>query len=411
MVALVLFVAGCPKTADVPREATFTGPTMGTTYSVKLATTLGEDERASLDVDIQDVLDTINQQMSTYIADSELSQFNQHSGTDWFPVSPEVVQVVVAASHVSEWSDGAFDVTVSPLVNLWGFGPGASRDRIPTGDEIAQALPAVGYTKVESRESPPALRKSHAEIMVDLSAIAKGFAVDQIAELLDRLGITSYLVEIGGELRARGAKTDGSDWKVGIETPHDSRRTLHRAVSLRDRAMATSGDYRNYFEQAGQRFSHTIDPRTGRPVEHRLASVTVIAETCMNADAMATALMVLGPDEGYNRAVQDELAVLMLVRDGQQFVEKASPAFDSLIEPEEAANVKIFVAAVLAFGIAMIGLAAGVIVSNRKLRGSCGGLNSLKDDQGRPMCEMCDTPTEDCTVVGKNPTAGTTNKI
>jgi thiamine biosynthesis lipoprotein len=196
-------------------------------------------------------------------------------------------------------------------------------------------LAVIGHENLQVRTTPPALKKLVADLEVDLSAIAKGFAVDQLAELLKQAGVTGYLVEIGGEIRTYGAKANGSPWIVGIELPADNQRSVQEVVKLGDRALATSGDYRNFFVEDGKRYSHTIDPRTGRPIKHRLASVTVIADICMQADALATTLMVLGLDEGYKFAVGRDLAVVFLVRNGQNFIRKSTPAFNKMFAKQE----------------------------------------------------------------------------
>ena len=218
-------------------------------------------------------------------------------------------------------------MTVGPLVNLWGFGPVPRGDTIPSDTEIREALQKVGYTKIHTQISPPAIKKDRPDIQIDLSAIAKGYAVDQVADYLDRSRVLDYLVEIGGELRAKGKNAEGTAWRVGIEKPVPNKRAVHQVLHLRDQAMATSGDYRNYFEKNGQRFSHTINPRTGRPITHNLASVTVINPSSMRADAMATALMVLGPEVGYELAERQKLAALFILRDSDGFQERATPKF------------------------------------------------------------------------------------
>ena len=330
--ALLLALAGCgtPDRAAAPELVQLTGPTMGTTWQVKLAALPQGTSRDELQDGIEQLLDRVNDLMSTYRPDSELSRFNRYEGPEWFEVSAETVKVAAAAQQISGATGGAFDVTVGPLVNLWDFGPDQRDRRVPGDDELAKARARVGYEMLEVRDDPPALRKSRPDLYVDLSAIAKGFGVDQVAEHLDRIGSNSYFVEIGGEIRTRGAKPGGDPWRIGIEAPTADRldaQSARRILELHNRAVATSGDYRNYWEKDGRRFSHTIDPRTGRPVEHQLASVTVVADDCMTADGWATALMVLGPDEAYNSAVQQGLAALFIIREEEGFVERSTPPF------------------------------------------------------------------------------------
>jgi FAD:protein FMN transferase len=323
-------LAGCAESARsrTAPPVVLAGPTMGTQYQIRLGEMPTALSREDLQAEIDRRLELVNDQMSTYRPDSELSRFNSHQGTDWFDVSPATARVVARALEISRLSDGAFDATVGPLINLWSFGHQTPAYEVPSDDALAEAQARIGYERIEARDDPPALRKSRGDVDVNLSGIAKGYGVDVIAEYLDEQGISSYMVEIGGEIRTRGVKADGSPWKIGIETPTADRRDLYKALPLGDRALATSGDYRNFFEQDGRCYSHTIDPRTGRPVDHTLASVSVIAENCMDADALATALMVLGPDAGYNWAVEHDFAVLMIARDGKGFVEKTTPKFD-----------------------------------------------------------------------------------
>ncbi len=328
---LSLLLVGCERDAH-QRVLALHGSTMGTSYSVQLVAPPAELDRNALAEQIDARLADIDGLMSTYQASSELSRFNNSRTTDWFPVSPELVAVIEAARAVSEASAGAFDVSVGPLVNLWGFGPAPSADDIPTADEIQTALARVGWRQLEVQAQPPALRKSRPDLYVDLSAIAKGYAVDQLAGLIEAQGLIDYLVEIGGELRGRGVNGRGAPWRIAIERPDASQRAVFQVVALRDLGMATSGGYRNFVEIDGQRYSHTIDPASGRPVSHRLASVTVLADECMQADAWATALLVLGPERGLALAEQRGLAALFIehareASAGEAFVTQATAAF------------------------------------------------------------------------------------
>jgi thiamine biosynthesis lipoprotein len=229
---------------------------------------------------------------------------------------------------VGDLSGGALDVTVGPLVDLWSFGPAARPEGVaPSDQEIAAAMAAVDYNQLEVGHDPPALRKPSSACRIDLSSLAKGFAVDQVAEALKTLGIDSYMVEVGGEIRTAGLNPAGKPWQIAVEIPTTEGRGIQRIVALDDRTMATSGDYRNYFEQDGVRFCHIIDPRTGRPVCHRLASVSVLADSCMEADALATALFVLGPDEGLQLAADQNLAALFVVHTADGFVEYPTRTF------------------------------------------------------------------------------------
>ena len=306
----------------------FSGATMGTTYSVKVAGLFTATDRDRLAAEIQGRLDRINRLMSTYDPDSELSRFNASDSGEWLPVSPETARVVAEAIRVGDLSGGALDVTVGPIVDLWSFGPEARPHGVlPTDEEIAAAMSTVGYARLEVRLDPPALRKPSPACRVDLSSLAKGFAVDQVAERLEELGIDRYMVEVGGEIRTAGLNSSGNPWQIAVELPTTAGRGIQRVIPLEERAMATSGDYRNYFEQDGVRFCHIIDPRAGRPVSHRLASVSVLADNCMRADALATALFVLGPEEGLQLAAELGIPALFLVRTDRGFAEYPTPHF------------------------------------------------------------------------------------
>ncbi|TWT67613.1 Thiamine biosynthesis lipoprotein ApbE precursor [Posidoniimonas polymericola] len=333
----VLGVAGCGSQSDAPSPSTparnssapnpagpsanapvgvvsFTGPTMGTRYSVKVVIDDADERLEELQHRVDERLVEINKRMSTYDPRSELSRFNQSDSEDWFEVSAETAKVVAYALEIAAATGGQFDPTVGPVVNLWGFGPDGRRSEPPTDDEVAAALARIGYQSVEARQEPPALKKSRPDIYVDLSAIAKGYGVDAVSELLTELGAAASMVEIGGEVVCRGRKPDGSSWKIGVEKPDESGRVLQTVLDIDDHAIATSGDYRNFFEDHGERFSHTINPATGRPVTHRLATVSVQAPSCMRADALATALLVMGGDEGYNWASENGVAAMFIER-------------------------------------------------------------------------------------------------
>lgn len=297
---------------------------MGTSYTVKVSNLSPGFTPASIHRGIESILNRINGRLSTYQEDSELSTFNRAKTTDWIPASSEIVFVVAAALQVSQLTDGAFDITVGPVVNLWGFGPLMPETNFPTDEMIQEVLQTIGYQHIFIQISPPALRKDHPDIQIDLSAIAKGYAVDQVAEYLESVQLHHYLVEIGGELRGKGNNSQGKTWEIAIEKPDPSQRAIHRVVQLRNKGMATSGDYRNFFEREGQRYSHTIDPRTGRPITHELASVTVISDSTMQADALATGLMVLGPEAGFQLAEQEKLSALFITKGTGGFHEKAT---------------------------------------------------------------------------------------
>ncbi len=328
---LVSFLLAC---SEKPPQAEFQhfGLALGTSFSVKVTRLPEGVDPARLRDRLDRLLEEVDARMSTYRPDSELSRFNRSRTTRWQPVSPQLAFVVAEALEISRWSRGAFDVTVGPLVNLWGFGPDPRTREPPPPEAIKAARARTGYRKLEVRMQAPALRKRQPDLYVDLSAIAKGWAVDRLAEYLESEGIGDYLVEIGGELRLKGRSPRGGPWRIAIERPVAGVRALGKILALTDIAVATSGDYRNYFEVDGRRFSHTIDPRTGYPVSHRLASVTVLRHTCTRADGLATAFMVMGPEEGYARAEAENIPALFIVKDEDGFRERATSAFRQLIE-------------------------------------------------------------------------------
>jgi thiamine biosynthesis lipoprotein len=303
---------------------------MGTTYSVKYARLPENLTREDLRALVEEELAAVNASMSTYDPDAEISKFNQQTSRDWIPVDPELARVVAQAAAIHDGSGGAFDVTIGPLVDAWGFGTAGTRGNPPQPHEIQEALARVGMDDLVVRTEPPALRKKRPDLEVDLSAIAKGHAVDRVAQVLQREGVSDYLVEIGGELRTAGRRYDGAAWRVGIEQPVAGERSVQKAIPMGlDGAVATSGDYRNFFELGDRRYAHILDPRTGMPVAHKLASVTVISADCATADGWATALSVLGTEQGYPLAVERGVAALFIEREETGLLEKPTPAFDN----------------------------------------------------------------------------------
>ena len=312
---------GCLAACSAPEPSLISGNTMGTTYSV---TIVDDIEKNSVQSEIEVKLEHINSLMSTYIEDSEISRFNRHNSEEPFEVSPEVIEVLEMALEISEMSGGKFDVTIGPLVNLWGFGPVEGLQEVPSSIEIEEALARVGMNNLEIAEH--SLSKK-GDIYVDFSAIAKGYGVDQIAQLLEDRGIENYLVEIGGELRARGLNRRGQRWRIAVEKPALLNRVPYKVLEVKNMSMATSGDYRNYFEADGQHFSHTIDPDTGYPVRHNVVSVTVLHPQAAYADGLATAINVLGADAGLEMAEKHNLAVLVILNSEAGLIERYSSEF------------------------------------------------------------------------------------
>ncbi|MEA3291855.1 MAG: FAD:protein FMN transferase [Pseudomonadota bacterium] len=320
-------LAGCGQREPAAESWELSGDTMGTRYHVTLPGAVDDAEKRQLENSIEAVLESVDAQMSTYRPDSALSVFNRSSSTEWLDAPPPLAAVIEQALEFSRLSGGAFDVTVGPLVNLWGFGPAERIEAAPEAAEIAGVKSRVGFQNLSVRTAPPAIRKAISGLYVDLSAIAKGYAVDRVARVLDETGRADYLVEIGGEVRTRGRNAAGEAWRIAIEQPLDDTRAVQRVVALSGQSMATSGDYRNFFEIGGQRYSHTIDPHTGAPVRHRLASVSVVAASAAAADALATALLVLGPEAGRDLAEREGIAALFISRADGGFEVRTTAGF------------------------------------------------------------------------------------
>ena len=307
---------------------------MGTQYRVKWVAGGSAVDPVRLQQQVDQKLVWINSIMSTYIDDSELSLVNQGPVNEWITVTAPLFEVLRLSQEISIQSSGAFDITVGPLVNRWGFGPDEIQQKLPSEQEIATLRERVGYRHLELDSGIDNFRlKKHADIYLDLSAIAKGYATDVLAELLFDQGIQNFLIEIGGELRLAGLNADGEDWRIGVEQPTLLHQGAVAAVQVTDAGVATSGDYRNYYEVDGVRFSHTINPATGRPITHALVSVTVIAASGALADAYATAINVKGPEQGYQFALEKQLAAYFIIRDGDAFGLKYTPQFEHYLKP------------------------------------------------------------------------------
>lgn len=317
LVGVALLLAACKSE---PTELRIEGETMGTTYHI-VALDAGDDlEGAEVKTAVEAALVKVNAQMSNWDPNSEVSKFDARQDTDPVAISPELAKVMAAAAEVNHLSEGQFDVTLGPLIELWGFGARTPETPHPSDAAITAALAEVGQDKVlvlDMQSDPPTLAKTRPGANVYLAAIAKGYGVDVVGQTLHDLGLTDYMVEIGGELVTAGHNLQGKPWQIGIERPDAGDRSVQEVVALSGLGMATSGDYRNYFEQDGVRYSHIIDARTGRPVTHATASVTVLADTAMMADAWATALLALGQERGLPIAEAQGLAVLFIARDAQ----------------------------------------------------------------------------------------------
>jgi thiamine biosynthesis lipoprotein len=329
--------------AERPERQTveFRGPTMGAEFAVKVVTGpdgLDEVSRTDLGRIIRAELDGIDARMSTWKPDSELSRFNASTSLDPFAVSRDTFEVFQWAVELGALTGGALDVTIAPLVDAWGFGPGGPLERQPTDADIQRLLQATGVRHLALDAQTVTVRKMRPDVRCDFSSIAPGYAADRIWTLLAERGFSDYLVDVGGELRTRGRNDAGAPWQIAIELPQPGGRTIDRILPLSDLAIATSGDYRNYHEVEGRRVTHIIDPRTGAPIQHRLASVTVIDELAVRADALSTALMVLGPEAGPAFAREQALAAAFIIRDadGEGFLRETTSELDALAGPRPA---------------------------------------------------------------------------
>ncbi len=328
LLVMALVVSGCSEQRQLIH---LTGSTMGTYYSIKLIEQEGLPSEVALQKEIDRRLELVNDQMSTYREDSELSQFNQHRSSEPFEVSADTATVVREAIRLSKLTDGALDVTVGPLVNLWSFGPEARPDVVPTDEELDARRQEVGIEHLKVQGNT--LIKDMPGLYVDLSSIAKGYGVDVVADYIASLGVNDYLVEIGGEIRLKGKNLEGVPWRIAIEKPtQDGSRSIQEVVEPGEMAVATSGDYRNYFEENGVRYSHLINPITGKPITNHVVSVTVMHPKCMTADALATAFSVMGEEKAIALANQENWPVLLIVSTDEGFKEYASDAFKTYMQ-------------------------------------------------------------------------------
>jgi thiamine biosynthesis lipoprotein len=335
IVLLSISITGCfPGNNSPKKEVLLQGRTMGTTYNIKVVSTSEQVEDLKLHDKIERVLKRVNQEMSTYIPDSEISLFNQSTSGEAFEISDGFARVLKESIRLGELSNGKLDITVGPLVNLWGFGPEQRPEKVPSESVLASTIKKIGLEKLHLTGNQ--LSKDISNLYIDLSTTAKGYGVDVVAELIESNGIANYLVEIGGEMRLKGFKHTGELWAIAIEKPildpSGEERAVHQVIIPKDNAVATSGDYRNYFEADGQRFSHIIDPETGKPINHNLVSVTVIDQSSMPADGLSTTLMVLGTEKGMEFAVKNNLAALFISKTEHGFSEQFTLKFKQYLK-------------------------------------------------------------------------------
>ncbi|WP_211828865.1 FAD:protein FMN transferase [Kistimonas asteriae] len=349
LIAALVLAAAVYYQSTRPSIHVLHGKTMGTTYNIKYVADNAIPSEDVIGKQVHRALQDVDDRMSTYKPDSELMRFNRHPVEQPFTASADLAALIRESQQISRMSGGAYDVTVGPLVNLWGFGAGnkataASLDpekddpafiqwlaesgasRVPPADKIQEAMRTVGYDSVAVDDNQQTLTRLK-PVFVDLSSIAKGYGVDQAARALEAQGITDYMVEVGGEIRIRGHKPDGQAWRIAIRQPELLTEQADGIIEADNKGIATSGDYLNYYEQDGVHYSHLIDARTGYPEKHRLASVAVVSDNAATADAYATMFMILGEDKGLALAEKEGLAAYFIYHTGKGFESVASTAF------------------------------------------------------------------------------------
>ncbi len=324
VVSLLTALTGCWFSERVEE---FSGPTMGSTYTVKYVRSEGLPSPERLQFEVAAILDEVDVQMSTYRDDSIIEQFNRAPAGTCQVMPAGLLELVDAGFVLHEQSAGALDLTLEPLLNLWGFGPKSRAEKVPTAEELAQVMVHVGMQHL--RRQNDQLCKQ-ADVQVDFNSIAAGYAVDKIVQRFTALGVLSYMVEVTGELKAAGKKPDGQPWRIGLEAPQDGQRVAQRVLAVDGYGISTSGDYRNYFEEQGKRYSHTLDPRTGAPITHTLAAVTVVDKSTLRADGMSTVLMVMGTERGLAFAQRMGIAAFFVTHEGDAFVTQTTQAFEQL---------------------------------------------------------------------------------
>ena len=324
IVMLICMLGACTR---MPEALVLSGPTMGSTYTVRWVAEGKTPDAFALRRAIEAELARVDAQMSRYRADSELSRFNALRSTAVQAATPEFAQLLSESVALNAGSGGAFDITVAPLIDAWGFGPHAGDLHAPDPHELQRLLERRGGDLLEITRSPPTVRKRRDDVEVDLNAIAPGQAADRIGALLQRQGVNNYLVDMGGEIRVNGHNASGGSWRIAIDDPRHAEQVPYATVELSHGAISTSGGYRHFRTIDGKRYSHLLDPRSGYPASLNTAAVIVIAPTAAQADGWSTALFVLGEKEGLALAAQRQLAVLFILFDGTGLREHASAAF------------------------------------------------------------------------------------
>ncbi|MCE5982668.1 FAD:protein FMN transferase [Pseudomonas sp. LF19] len=321
LTGVLLSLAGCGQGDSLER---ISGPTMGSSYTVQYVRTPRGPAPEQVRREVERILEGIDKRFSTYRSDSLTEAFNRLPANSCQPMPADVLELVRVGEQLAQQSDGAFDLTVEPLLDLWGFGPQSRSEKVPDAQALAATRQRVGHGHL--RIVGEQLCKD-APVEVDFNSIAAGHAVDLLVERLKALGVADLLVEATGELKAIGRKPDGSHWNVALELPRDDRQIAQQVLAVDGFGVSTSGDYRNYFEENGQRYSHTFDARLGKPVKHDLAAVTVFDRSTLMADGYSTLLFILGPERGWEFALQHEIAAVFVTRVADGFVSRSTPAF------------------------------------------------------------------------------------
>ncbi|EJM20294.1 membrane-associated lipoprotein involved in thiamine biosynthesis [Pseudomonas sp. GM18] len=324
LVVLAGVLSGCGNGDSLER---FDGPTMGSRYSIQYVRHASTPGPKAVQAEVENILAEVDRQFSTYRSDSDTERFNALPAGRCQVMPGPVLELVRVGEQLSSQSEGSYDLTVEPLLNLWGFGPQAREEKVPSAEALAEVQQRVGHSHL--RIDGDQLCKD-AAVEVDFNSIAAGYAVDTIAAKLEALGIHDYLAEATGELKAVGKKLDGTPWRIALEEPRDDQQVAKRIIAVDGYGVSTSGDYRNYFEQDGRRYSHTFDARTGAPVLHALASVTVIHPSALMADGLSTLLLILGPERGWDYAQTHDIAAFFVIRADTGFVTRTNQAFERL---------------------------------------------------------------------------------
>lgn len=324
LVVLAGVLSGCGNGDSLER---FDGPTMGSRYSIQYVRHASTPGPKAVQAEVENILAEVDRQFSTYRSDSDIERFNNLPANHCQKMPTPILELIRVGEQLSSQSEGSYDLTVEPLLNLWGFGPQAREEKVPSAEALAEVRQRVGHRHL--RIDGDQLCKD-AAVEVDFNSIAAGYAVDTIAARLEALGIHDYLAEATGELKAVGKKLDGSPWRIALEEPRDDQQVAERVIAVDGYGVSTSGDYRNYFEQGGRRYSHTFDACTGTPVLHTLASVTVIHPSALMADGLSTLLLILGPERGWDYAQTHDIAAFFVIRADTGFVTRTNQAFERL---------------------------------------------------------------------------------